>query len=84
MGVNLKFDVSNTFLCFHALGNVGEVKLHSPTCVSVVVCVARKPRPCLSYSGVWTDSRVWTIDGRGSAAFAGLMHSDFLRVGYRG
>ena len=24
--------------------------MHSPTCVSVVVCVARKPRPCLSYS----------------------------------
>ena len=24
--------------------------MHSPTCVSVVVCVVRKPRPCLSYS----------------------------------
>ena len=24
--------------------------MHSPTCVSAVVCVARKPRPCLSYS----------------------------------
>ena len=24
--------------------------MHSPTCVSAVVCVARKPRPCLSFS----------------------------------
>ena len=24
--------------------------MHSLTCVSVVVCVVRKPRPCLSYS----------------------------------
>ena len=24
--------------------------MHSPTCVLVVVCVLRKPRPCLSYS----------------------------------
>ena len=24
--------------------------MHSLMCVSVVVCVARKPRPCLSYS----------------------------------
>ena len=24
--------------------------MHSPTCVSVVVCVVHKPRPCLSYS----------------------------------
>ena len=30
--------------------------MHSPTCVSVVVCVARKPRPCLSYS--WRRDRI--------------------------
>ena len=24
--------------------------MHSPTCVSVVLCVVHKPRPCLSYS----------------------------------
>ena len=30
--------------------------MHSPTCVSVVVCVARKPRHCLSYS--WREYRI--------------------------
>ena len=45
MGVNLKFHVSNTFLCLHAFGNVGTHTMHSLTCVSVVVCVARNAMP---------------------------------------
>ena len=55
--MNLKIHVSNTFvfLVFQCLWERGRSlrctpTMHSLTCVSVVVCVVRKPRPCLSYS----------------------------------
>ena len=51
--MNLKIHVSNTFLCFLWEGGRRlrcTHTMHSLTCVSVVVCVVRKPRPGLSYS----------------------------------
>ena len=52
--MNLKIHVSNTFV-FQSLWEHGRRlrcthTMHSLTCVSVVVCVVRKPCPCLSYS----------------------------------
>ena len=56
---DLKFHVSKHFLVFLVfpmpLGTWVEFKVHpyhvlTHTCVSVVVCVVRKPRPCPSYS----------------------------------
>ena len=50
-------------------------------------------RPCLrtgwdAWDTLWDAwarlCRVWTIGGRGSAAYAGHVNSDFLPVGYRG
>ena len=55
MGVNLKFHVTKIFLCLHAFWE-REWRLRcthtirSLTCVSLVVCVARKLRPYQSYS----------------------------------
>ena len=92
MGVNLKFHVSNNFLCTCLWECGWRVRcthtMQSLTCVLVVVCVARKPRPCLSYSDGGFAALLlmgaWTIGGRGFAAFAGPMNSDFLPVGYWG
>ena len=51
--MNLKIHVSKTFLCLQAFRKRRlrcTHAMHSLTFVSVVVCVVRKPRPCLSYS----------------------------------
>ena len=55
MGVNLKFSCSQGFLVFAYTRKCGQRSrcthtMRAHTCVSVVVCVARKPRPCPSYS----------------------------------
>ena len=46
LGVNLKFHVSNTFLCLHAFGTSTEVKVHSyhaltHVCVGSCMCCAQ-------------------------------------------
>ena len=56
MGVNLKFSCSQGFLVFACIWKCGQRSRHTHTmrirtCVSVVVCVARKLRPCPSYRG---------------------------------
>ena len=56
MGVNLKFSCSHGFLVFACTWKCGRRSRCTHTmrmrmCVLVVVCVARKLRPCPSYSG---------------------------------
>jgi len=56
MGVNLKISCSQGFLVFACTWKCGQRSrcthtMRARTCVSVVVCVARKLRPCPSYSG---------------------------------
>ena len=56
MGVNLKFSCSQGFLVFARNWKCGRRSrcahtMCMRTCVPVVVCVARKLRPCPSYSG---------------------------------
>ena len=55
MGVNLKFSCSQGFLAFAYTWKCGRGRGAlipcARTCVSVIVCVARKLRPCPSYSG---------------------------------
>ena len=56
MGVNLKFSSSHGLLVFACTWKCGRRSrcthtMCMPTCVPVVVCVARKLRPCPNYSG---------------------------------
>ena len=56
MGVNLKFSCSQGFLVFACTWKCGRRSrcthtMRMRTCVPIVVCVARKLRPCPSYSG---------------------------------
>ena len=56
MGLNLKFSCSHGFLVFACTWKCGRRSrcthtMRMRTCVPVVVCVARKLRPCPSYSG---------------------------------
>ena len=48
--------------------------MHSLTCISVVVCVVRKPRPCNSYSRRRDriNSVLWRSDYKGGWGYVGV------------